>query len=90
MWTGGSLAKISLKTVLTRVNFNGYLGELISKKSVKDTIMNSRECLNLPKCEINHDDSNNNDDSISHDNTISQDVYLFPKERFQFLSSKNA
>ena len=32
--------------------------------------INSRECLSLPKNEINVNDSNSNDDTISHDNTI--------------------
>ena len=74
IWTRGSLAKISLETCLTKENFNGYLGELISNKSVKYTTFNNRKCLCLPKYSTNHDDSNNNDDSISHDGAISHDV----------------
>ena len=76
MWTGGSLIKISLETCLTRENFRGYLGKLISNKSMNHTTVNNRKCLHLPEYETNHDDSNNNDDSISYDGTINHDVIL--------------
>ena len=45
------------------------------------TITN-RECLSLPKNEINLADSNNNDDIISHDNTISRNDTCARKEYF--------
>ena len=44
--------------------------------------INRRECLNLPKNEINFYDSNNNDDIISHDNTISHNDTCALKEDF--------
>ena len=49
---------------------------------MKHNTINSRECLSLPKDEINHDDSNNNDDTISHDNSISHDDTCLLKEDF--------
>ena len=50
MWTGGSLIKISLETCLTRENFSGYLGKLISNKSMNHTTVNNRKaytCRNM-------------------------------------------
>ena len=46
---------------------------------MKHNAINSRECLSLPKDEINHDHSNN-DDTISHDNTISHNDTCVLKE----------
>ena len=51
-------------------------------------IINSRECLSLPKNEINLDDSNNNDDTISHDNTISYNDTCAVKENFNSYQVK--
>ena len=82
-----NLVKDSLETGLTRENFNECLGDLISNKSVKHNTINSRECLSLPKDEINHDDSNN-DDTISHDNTISHDDTCVLKEDFNSYQVK--
>ena len=83
-----NLVKISLETGLTRENFNECLGDLISNKSVKHNTINSRECLSLPKDEIDHDDSNNNDDNTSHDNTISHDDACVLKEDFNSYQVK--
>ena len=47
---------------------------------INHNTINSRECLSLPKNEINLGDSNNNDDAISHDNTISHDDTCALKE----------
>ena len=55
---------------------------------MKHNTINSRECLSLPKDEINHDDSNNNDDTISHDNTISHDDTCVLKEDFNSYQVK--
>ena len=49
---------------------------------MKHNTVKSRECLSLPKDEINHDDSNDNHDTISHDNTISHDDTCVLKEDF--------
>ena len=76
------LVNDSLKTGHTKENFSECLGELISEKSVKHNTIHSRECLSLPKDEINHDDSNNNDDTISHDKTISHDNTCVLKKDF--------
>ena len=54
---------------------------------MKHNTTNSRECLSLPKDEINHDDSNN-DDTISHDNTISHDDTCVLKEDFNSYQVK--
>ena len=82
-----NLVKDSLETGLTRENFNECLGDLISNKSVKHNTINSRECLSLPKDEINHDDSNN-DDTISHDDTITHDDTCVLKEDFNSYQVK--
>ena len=49
---------------------------------MKNNTINSRECLSLPKDEINYDDSNNNDDTISHNNTIGHDDTYVLKQDF--------
>ena len=75
MWTEGSLVKFvkdSVETGLRREYFGQYFGQLISKKSVNYSTVNSRECLRLSKNEIKLVDSNNNN-TISHDNNISHD-----------------
>ena len=59
-----NLVKDSLETALTRENVNECFGDLISYKPVKHNTINSRECLGLPKDEINHDDSNNVDEIL--------------------------
>ena len=59
-----NLVKDSLETALTRENFYECLGDLISNKSVKHNTINNRECLSLPKDEINHDGSNNVDEIL--------------------------
>ena len=50
--------------------------------------INSRECLSLPKNEINLDDSYNNDDTISHDDTINHDDTCTLKEDFKSYQVK--
>ena len=55
---------------------------------MKHNTINSRECLSLPKDEIDHDDSNNNDDNTSHDNTISHDDACVLKEDFNSYQVK--
>ena len=50
--------------------------------------INSRECLSLPKNELNLDDSNNNDDTISHDNTISHNDTCAVKKNFNSYQVK--
>ena len=82
-----NFVKDLLETGLTLENFNKCLGDLISNKSVKHNTINSRECLSLPKDEINHDDSNN-DDTISYDNTISHDDTCVLKEDFNSYQVK--
>ena len=87
----GKLFKLvndSLETDQTKENFNECLGELISDKSVKHNTIHSRECLSLPKDEVNHDDSNNNDDTISHDKTISHDNACVLKKNFNSYQIK--
>ena len=59
-------------------------------KSVNHSTINSRECLSLPKNEINLADSNNNDDTISHDNTISHNDTCALKEDFNSYQHKRA
>ena len=54
---------------------------------MKHNTINSRECLSLPKDEINHDDSNN-DDTISHDDTITHDDTCVLKEDFNSYQVK--
>ena len=76
------LVKDSVETGLTRENFNECLGQLISNKSVNHNTINSRECLGLPKNEINLDDNNNNDDTICHDNSISHNDTFALKDNF--------
>ena len=82
------LVKDSIETGLTRENFNECLGHLISNKSLNQSTINSRECLSLPKNEINLAGSNNNDDIISHDNTISHDDTCTLKDDFNFYQVK--
>ena len=82
------LVKDSIETGLTKENFNECLGQLISNKSVTRNIMNNRECLSLPKNEINLNDSSNNDDTISPDNTISHDHTCALKEDFNSHQAK--
>ena len=48
---------------------------------------NSRECLSLPKDEINHDYSNSND-TISHNKTISHDNSCVLTEHFNSYQVK--
>ena len=55
---------------------------------MKHNTINSRECLSLPKYEIDHDDSNSNDDNTSHDNTISHDDACVLKEDFNSYQVK--
>ena len=50
--------------------------------------INSRECLCMPKNEINLADSNNHDDTISHDNTISHNDTRALKEDSNFYQVK--
>ena len=55
---------------------------------MKHNTINRRECLSLPKDEIDHDDSNNNDHNTSHDNTISHDDACVLKEDFNSYQVK--
>ena len=55
---------------------------------MKYTTINSRECLNLPKDETTHDDSNDNDNNISHGNTISHDDTCVLMEDFNSNQTK--
>ena len=50
--------------------------------------INSRECLCMPKNEINLADSNSHDDTISHDNTISHNDTRALKEDSNFYQVK--
>ena len=44
-------------------------------------IFNRKECLSLPKDEINYNDSNNNDDTISHNNSINHyDIFILKED----------
>ena len=70
------LVKDSVETGLTRENLNECLGQLISNKSVNHSTINSRECLSLPKNEINLANSNNNDDIILATMTLSVIIIL--------------
>lgn len=82
------LFKDSLETAFTIENFSECHGELISNKSVKHNKINSRECLSLPKEDLNHDHSTSNDDTVRHDNSINHDDICVLKEDFSSYQVK--
>ena len=82
------LVKDSVETGLSIENFHECLGQLISNNSVNHSTIDSRECLSLPKNEINLADSNSKNDIISHDNTISHNNTCALKEDFNSYQAK--